>query len=257
MPAYCKIKKMNRNLLSALLFLFGILLLTACQKELNFSYSNSNTAGSNGGTAQFKFAGGTNSCSGVIVNGTYNNGTALNDKNTIQLKITVDSVGTYTIATANINGVIFSSSGEFTASGAQTIILKGSGTPAAAGNFNFIPGASGCVFPINFTATGTGNAQFTLNGSPDSCLTPIVSGEYKVGTALNGADSVVVKVTVITPGSYSLSTNTNNGIIFLSSGTFSTSGQHTITLTGSGKPLSAGSFTFTPGTNGCKFAIGF
>ena len=248
---------MSRNLLSALLLLFGMLLFTACQKELNFPYANSNTAGSNGGTAKYKFAGGTNSCSEVVINGTYNKGTALNDQNTIQLKITVDSIGTYSIATANINGVIFSSSGEFTIPGAQTILLKGSGTPSAAGNFYFVPGATGCAFPITFKATGTGNALFTLNGSPDSCTNPIVSGEYTVGTALNAADSVVVKVTVITSGTYSLTTNTNNGIIFLSSGSFATSGQQTITLTGSGKPLSTGSFSFTPGTNGCKFAIAF
>ena len=250
---------MIKKLLPVLLLLFGMLFFTACQKELNFPDTNTYTPGTSSGTAKYGFTGGAGNCSGAVISGVYNKGTALNGLDTIVIKVNVDSVGSYTIATANINGIIFNGSGVFTTKGAQTIVLKGSGTPLAAGNFTYMPGANGCSFAITFTANGTssGTAQFTFNGAPDNCITPIVSGNYIVGTVMNAADTVVVKVTVTTPGSYSVSTNALNGVLFLASGKFVTSGQHTITLTGSGKPLNSGPFAFTPGTNGCKFTINF
>ena len=250
---------MIKKLQSVFLLVFSMLFFIACQKELNFPDTNTNTPGTSNGTAKYSFAGGSGNCAGAVISGVYNKGTALNSLNTIAIKVNIDSVGSYTIATANINGIIFSCSGVFTTTGAQTIVLKASGTPLGAGNFTYVPGTNGCSFNITVTANGalSGTAQFTFNGAPDSCITPIVSGNYIVGTVMNAADSVTVKVTVTTPGSYSVSTNSLNGILFLASGTFATSGQHIITLTGSGKPLNPGPFAFTPGTNGCKFTINF
>lgn len=250
---------MAKKLQNTLLILCAAILFAACQKELTAADVNTNTPGTSSGTAKYSFAGGTSSCSGSVINGTYNKGSVLTSINTIVLKVNVDSIGTYTIATANINGIIFSGSANFTATGAQTITLKGTGTPLAAGNFSFMPGSNGCSFALSFTANGTtnGTAQFTLNGAPDSCTSPKVSGNYFVGIALNATDTVVIKATVTTAGSFTITSNAVNGIIFSATGTFATSGPHTVTLTGSGKPTTAGAFTFTPGTNGCKFAINF
>ena len=250
---------MIKRLQHILLILCGAMIFTACQKELNFAGSNTNTPGSGSGTAKFSYAGGTGTCAAAVFTGTYNKGTILNSLNTVTVKVNVDSIGSYTIATANINGIIFSTAGNFTAMGEQTIILNTAGTPLAAGSFNYTPGASGCSFTITVTANGStnGTAQFTLNGAPDSCTTPKVSGNYFVGVALNAADSVVIKATVTTPGSYTITTNAVNGIIFTASGTFAASGQFTVTLIGAGKPNAAGGFSFTPGTGGCKFAINF
>ena len=254
-----KIDFMIKKLQQILLILCGAIILTACQKELNFADSNTNTPGSNSGTAMFSYAGGTGACAAAIFSGTYNKGTILNSLNTVTVKVKVDSIGTYTIATANINGIIFSATGNFTSIGEQTIILKAAGTPLASGSFIYTPGASGCSFAITVTANGStsGTAQFTLNGAPDSCTTPKESGNYFVGVALNAADSVIIKATVTTPGSYTITTNAVNGIIFTASGTFAASGQFTVTLIGAGKPNAAGGFSFTPGTGGCKFAINF
>lgn len=248
---------MNKKLSRLLLLLFGALSFASCQKELNFPSTSILTPGTGGGSAKFKFAGGANSCTGALISGTYNAGTALNNQNTITLKVTVDSIGSYTLATANINGVIFSGSGEFTSTGSQNIILTGSGTPVTAGSFNFIPGFAGCAFSISFTAKSTGVAQFTLNGAPDSCIAPVVSGTYIVGTALNAANTVLLKVSVTNAGTYSVSSNAVNGVLFSVTGKFAANGQQSVMLTGSGKPLKSGTFTFTPGTYGCKFAVHF
>ena len=250
---------MIKKIQSILLIILGIIFLNACQKELTGFDINTGTPGTNSGTAKYSFLGGTGGCAGAEINGVYNKGTALTTTNTIIIKVNVDSIGTYSIATANINGIIFGSSGNFTATGAQTIILKGAGTPIAAGNFNFTPGAKGCFFSITFTANGTtnGSAQFTLNGAPDSCVNPKVSGNYFVGLAMTDADTVVIKANVTTPGSYTITSNAVNGILFSATGIFTTSGQQTVTLKATGKPIADGVFSFTPGTNGCKFAINF
>ena len=240
-----------------LLIICGFTLFTSCQKELNFPDTNTNTPGTSGGTAVYTFSGGTGSCSGTIINGTYNKGTELNVSNTVVIKVNVDTVGTYSIATANINGVIFGASGTFTTTGAQSIKLTGVGTPLASGNFVFVPGAKGCSFAISFTANGTNNgtAQFLLTGAPGDCTTPVVNGNYIAGTALDASNTIVLKVNVANPGSYSIATNAINGIIFSATGTFSATGQNTILMAGTGKPAAAGIFTFIPGANGCKFVI--
>lgn len=138
-----------------------------------------------------------------------------------------------------------------------SIILIGIGTPAAAGTFFYIPGAQGCSFTITFSANATNNsiAQYTLNGTPNSCTTPIISGHYLLGNALDSTCSVTIKATVITPGTYTIASNTANGIIFIGSGTFINTGQQSIILKASGRPNEVGDFIFTPGTNGCKFSI--
>lgn len=248
---------MRKYLPGILVLCTTILLFTACQKELTAGDELTNPPGSNGGTATYSFAGGTGTCTAAIISGTYNKGSVLNANDTVIITVKVDSIGTYTVATASINGIIFIGSGTFTATGLQAITLKGSGTPLAAGSFVFTPGSAGCTFIINFTATGasSGTALFTLNGSPDSCTTPLIKGTYMQGQALTASDTVVIKATVATIGSYTISTNSINGMMFSASGNFTTTGLHTVTLVGAGAVAEVGTFTFAPGTNGCQFKI--
>lgn len=229
----------------------------SCQKELYFQDVMTKTPGTSGGTAKYFFSQTNGTCSTTIVKGTYNKGTTLNSQNTVEIRVTVDSIGTYSIATANINGILFGGSGTFTSTGEQTIKLIGIGTPSASGTFTYIPGSQGCSFTIPFSVNATNNsiAQFTLNGTPDSCTTPLVTGNYILGTTLDSTCKVTIKATVITPATYSIASNAVNGIIFTGSGTFLSSGQQSIILKGSGRPNEVGNFTFTPGTNGCKFSI--
>ena len=54
---------------------------------------------------------------------------------TVTLVATVSTAGTYNILTNTVNGIYFSASGTFGATGSQTITLTATGSPLAAGNF--------------------------------------------------------------------------------------------------------------------------
>jgi hypothetical protein len=66
-------------------------------------------------------------------------------------------------------------------------------------------------------------------------------------------------VNVATTGTYSIATNTVNGVTFSAAGTFTTTGVQNVILTGSGTPTNSGSQTFavTFGASTCSFAITF
>lgn len=86
-------------------------------------------------------------CAGATVNGTYEEGVALNATNTIDIDVNVTSAGPYNIS-STINGMTFTASGTFTV-GATTITLIGAGTPTADGTFNLpLTGATPCTVPI-------------------------------------------------------------------------------------------------------------
>ncbi len=78
-------------------------------------------------------------CAPGSVQGIYTSGTTLNSSNTLTVNAYVTVAGNYTIATTEINGIRFSSTGTFSNLGAQDVVLKGSGTPVASGTFNFVP----------------------------------------------------------------------------------------------------------------------
>ncbi len=102
------------------------------------------------GAAVYTLNGAPGSCTGFTQNGTYTVGTALNLTNTMTLNVTVATIGTYSISSTNVNGISFAANGSFSATGPQTVILQGTGTPLAAGNFNFTAtaGISNCIFSV-------------------------------------------------------------------------------------------------------------
>lgn len=115
-----------------------------------------------GGTGVF-----TISCTGALVNGTYSVGTAMTSGNTVTLNATVTTIGTWSISTAPaVSGVIFSGSGTFSNTGAQTITLIATGTPTTGGTANFPVSAGGstCNFQVNFS-TGTDYFPRTVNSN--------------------------------------------------------------------------------------------
>ena len=103
--------------------------------------------------------------------------------------------------------------------------------------------------------SSSGTAVYTLDGAPGGCTTPVITGNYLVGTALGVGNTVVLTVNVTTVGTYTISSGTANGISFSGSGTFLITGSQIIVLTGSGTPAAAGTNSFSPGTNGCSFQI--
>jgi hypothetical protein len=143
--------------------LFISLLFTACQRELNFEKVE--TAYSD--TAVYTFVSSNVNCSNPVINGTYTAGAALIVANTITLKINVTTKGSYTVGTNTVNGVLFSTAGNFADTGIKVIILAGTGIPTSAGIYNFIPNINGCTFPVTFDTARDNGVNFlrcTIDG---------------------------------------------------------------------------------------------
>lgn len=98
-------------------------------------------------TSVFTFPDAPNTCNLITVNGAYNAGAALTSDNTVEgIQVNVTKVGTYFLSTLPNNGITFTGSGTFTATGLQTITLTGGGTPVTSGAFTYSPGNNGCSF---------------------------------------------------------------------------------------------------------------
>jgi len=221
----------------------------ACQKETSFEQGSSTASV---GSLSVDASG---NCLGAVVSGIYMKDTAIKASNYVDVSVKVDTVGTYIISSDTVNGYYFKATGTFGATGTQTVRLVGGGKPLVIGTniFRVTYNGTVCDFTVTVGTGGGTGAVYTVN-----CSSPVINGVYKVGTALTTANTVTLNVTVTTIGPWSLSTTPAvNGIIFTGSGTFTTTGAQTITLTGSGTPVSAAtsSFPVTVGTATCNFSI--
>lgn len=239
--------------------------LSAGNNIFTIKYGNStcqftiSVAGSAAGGAIYTLGGSPGSCSGATVGGTYTQGAALGAGNTVTLEVNVTQLGTYTLAAASVNGIIFTSTGLFTTTGIQNVTLSGSGLPLAAGIFNVTAtnGTSNCTFSVTVLPAGTGAALFTLNGAPGTCSGATQNGTYAAGTPLIAANTVTVNVSVVTLGTYTITTNSANGMTFGASGTFTVLGPQPVNLSGTGTPSAGGTnnFTATAGISTCIFSV--
>ncbi len=89
-------------------------------------------------------------CTPATVSGTYTQNVTMGSGNTVQIQVNITTPGTYSITTDNVNGVIFSSTGNFTSTGVQLVTLSGSGTPTGTGakTYTITYGSSNCTFNI-------------------------------------------------------------------------------------------------------------
>lgn len=248
---------MNKHISFFIAFLFllaCVMIFSTCKKE--YSYEGGTVNGNP--TAVFTLLGAGGTCTATIVMGNNYVSIPLDAGNTIELQVDVTTVGIYSVSTNSANGIHFSTSGTFTTTGVQTIILTGSGTPLAAGNFNFTtPVGLGCSFTITVTTAIKPMANFTLAGAPNNCTNANVKGTYVSVKPLTISNYVDVTVDVISVGPYTLSTDTLDGIYFSATGAFATTGIQTVSLTGSGTPNLPRNLTFTPkaGLSHCTFDI--
>ncbi len=210
--------------------------------------------GAGGPPAVYTYAGAPANCTAPTITGTYTTGVSLGSNNYVDLAVNVTTPGAYTVTTNTLNGIRFSGSGAFTATGAQVIRLIGNGMPAASGPFVYTPANNGCSFTITVNPPAP-PATYTFNGAPGSCTTPAINGTYAAGTALNGTNTIVLGVNVTVIGSYNVTTNGQNAVVFSGSGNFTMLGLNSITLTSTSTPAGAGPFTYTPTNNGCSFDI--
>ena len=223
------------------------LILITCAKE--YSYEG-------GPLAKYTIEGSPSECAPAILTGKYYAGVAVDSSNNLQVTVDVTLAGTYNIFTTPVNGISFSSTGNFTDTGKQVVTLACSGTPASPGNFLIkIPGDNGCYFSLNVKDKIP--SGYFLSGYPNDCENPAISGRYAVNTKITNDDTVTLQVTVVTPGTYKIQTDTVNGISFSASGYFSLRGNQTVRLTCSGLPDAAGRafFNVTADSSQCNFSI--
>src|ERR1019366_7066379 len=116
-------------------------------------------------------------------------------------------------------------------------------------------------FTSTFSSNGNtgGVSSGVLGDSSGSCKPVILAGTYAQGIALTSINTVQVQVTVATAGTYSIKTNTVNGVTFSKTGTFTSTGIQNVILTGSGTPTISGdqNFTLSYGNSQCDFKITF
>lgn len=184
-------------------------------------------------------------CNGVIVQGSYMIGKALDNTHKIVLAVNVQSGGYWSISTNTVNGYSFRGSGTFTqAGGSQTIELLGTGTPIVSGSNSFnltsnsdagtsisCVGVQVVVQPIMYTV---------------DCSKAIVAGVYKQDEAMTASNIVTIKANVQATGETTIRTNTVGGIYFTSGPlSFDKLGDRDVVLTAVGTPTTPGAHTFT------------
>lgn len=146
------------------------------------------------------------------------------------------------LSTSQVNGIYISSplQSSFSTASPATADFVISGTPLVPGN-TVIPYSIndklGCTLTVPVTS-GTGRA------SAVAC-TGTLSGTYQVGTALTATATKVISLTVSAIGTFTVRTNTVNGIYFQGSLTATATGVQNVTLTAYGTPLTPDLSTYT------------
>ena len=210
------------------------------------------------GKAIFTFEGSPGGCINFTINGNYYAGIVTTANNTITMTVDVSKPGSYNINTNTANGITFSDAGAFNSIGQHTVVLTARGTPIHNESTAFIPntGTVSCNFYLTVDPLPP-PAVFTLSGAPGTCTPVTVNGFYILGKPLDAANTVVIQVDVSTPGSYTVSTNTVNGMTFSASGVFTAAGLQNVVLRGNGTPQSTGLTSVAPrfGTSACNFSV--
>ncbi len=182
-------------------------------------------------------------CSTSKAMGSYVKGKELTNSNYLSIAVNVTKPGNYTISGTTTNGYNFYGTGVFLNAGTQTIQIPGQGTPQNIQADNVVLEANGtevtCTPAISITVLSPAGT-YTM-----SCGTATVNGVYKVGTALTASNTINLPVNVSALGSYTITTNTVDGISFSGSGTFTSTGNQNITLSGTGTPTSTSVKTIT------------
>ena len=119
------------------------------------------------GAATYTLEGDPSACVSTNIEGVFMKNINLDTTNKIEITVNVTATGSYSISTTEVNGYSFSSSGFFTTTGRQAVILKGTGKPLMDGvdEFTITGSASSCTFPITVTAdfvTVSNNDYFPL-----------------------------------------------------------------------------------------------
>ncbi|WP_131329466.1 hypothetical protein [Chryseobacterium piperi] len=175
-------------------------------------------------------------CSDTKAMGTYIQGKELTNSNYLNISVNVTKVGNYTITGTTTNGYNFYGTGVFLNTGIQTVQVLGQGVPAVIQTDTVQLSANGlavdCTPPVTISVLSPAGV-YTM-----SCGSATPNGVYKVGVTLTSSNTITLPVNVSALGSYTITTNTVDGISFSGSGTFTSTGNQNITLQGVGSPTS-------------------
>jgi hypothetical protein len=237
------------KVMRSLIFIFTVMaIIPACQKELAVDNIVTQATGT-----LLKTASG--DCAPIILGGTYVQNTALGTSNYLEVQVNFSTTGTYEIQSDTLNGYSFKATGNAISGGIQTVRLLANGTPIATGTNVFTIRFNSSICTVNVVVSSAA-AVYTFGNTSGACTGASVTGSYIVGVPLVPSNTVAIQVNVSTLGSYSINSNTVNGISFSSSGTFTNLGTQTVILVGSNTALAAGPFTFnTALTGGCTFVV--
>jgi hypothetical protein len=189
---------------------------------------------------------------------TFTNGQAYSG--TITVPYTNGNGGNYAADSIMQNGLTFSHPSGILSTGAGNIIYTISGT---------YTGTSGVTQTVVFNLPGSSCAITLPQAATFNTLTcntgTAATGTYAAGISMNSTNTKTVNITPSALGTYSFSTNTQNGVTFSSTGTFNASqvgSSQAVTLLASGIPTAAGSFTYTVNTGSsspqtCTFSVTF
>ncbi|MFY1047174.1 hypothetical protein [Chryseobacterium sp. GP-SGM7] len=186
-------------------------------------------------------------CASSQAVGTYIQGKTLTSSNYLSITVNVTKIGNYTISGTTSNGYNFYGTGVFLNTGVQTVQIPGQGTPAAVQTDNIQLIANGVS--VTCTPAISVNVLSSAGTYTVSCGTATVNGVYTKGTALGAANTITLPVVVSALGSYSITTNTVDGISFSVSGTFTATGNQNVTLSGTGTPTSTADKVMTITSN--------
>jgi hypothetical protein len=242
-----------KNLATYFTIVLAVVFFAACQKELNFE------AIPNNGLAVGTLKSTSGNCLPNSVKGTYIKDTVLKISNYIEVTADITAIGNYIIKSDTVAGISFIGIGTVTATGANVIKLLGEGTPTSIGTKTFTVtfGTSVCKIDVPIvlgTPPVNPNAVFTFNCTG----TTFGSGVYSVNNPVGATHTVTLNVNVTNVGIYTINTGAvSNGLTYTATGTFTTLGANTVTLTASGTPVAGGSFNYTvsSGTSNCSFSI--
>ena len=163
------------------------------------STSGGGSGGGGGTNAVFSLLGGPGACSNPNIEGNYFKNIVLGTTHKVTLDVSVSTAGDWNVSTTTINGFKFSGSGNFPATGLQSITLEATGTPAATGTTNF---------PVS---TGTSNCNFTIQ--VDSLSAPCNPGNNTATFSVAGIGPISFYGNTTTPsgGSYKIVANGQGG----------------------------------------------
>lgn len=236
------------------IFLIGLVIFSACQKELSYE-----TSGPASGSLVKDSVG---DCGAAVVSGVYVVDTAVNASNFVTLSVNVINPGTYYIRTDSTNGYWFKDSATFAAPGIQSVQLKAYGKPVAPGTDTKVVmwDSSICTFDVVVFGGGGGGttaAVYTLGATGTACTGATTAGTYTSGTAMGAGNTATINVNVTTPGTYTITTTAVNGVTFSKTGVFTAAGAQTVVLTASGTPTAAGTFSYPLAVGGstCSFSV--